>query len=396
MTPSAASADSSFLLWALGAAVVLLAAHLLLGWLRQAQAVPGWRKLAKAAVGAVSFGLAVNIGCTLTLQSESFAFPLGYGYWQAAALMLAGSLAVLPLALLPAYRPGLLSAILTGPLVGGAVVVLQAGWIEAVGFRPGVFWRPDLLLAAWGIASAGTAAGFALALPSVEQASLSVSSWRLGATALVALGYLAGASLVVSAAGLSTQVGSVYRHQVSGTVLSLVGGGLLPLVLVTMVVDLELRRIQRRRLRRQRHRKPYPNSQHDSLLPVSGLPSEPGALAPETADVQGHASEGSDPVPISGGPCDPVPTAARPSEATPSVADPPVAAEAVEAHDTGTSAKAANGHDTPAAARPEAPSALDSDSAPPPAPTLARPTRRSPAARRRASTTKATDWSDAG
>ncbi len=243
------------MLWALSAVIILLASHVLLGWVRQAQAVAAERRHWFAvAMAATAFGTALSAAVALSLSGESLAFPVGYQRLSAAGIWL-GSVAVLvPAMALLAFWPSLLASLAAGLVTGAVATVVEAGWVTAAGFRPGVIWNRELLLASWLVCSTGFATSFALGFPRVERAQHYRYSWRIAAAALMALSFAASLALVIMGAGLPTQVGSIYRHELSGTTVSLLGGGVLPLVLVMMIVDLEVRRRQRRRVRRKKRR----------------------------------------------------------------------------------------------------------------------------------------------
>jgi hypothetical protein len=105
------------------------------------------------------------------------------------------------------------------------------------------------------------------------------------------LSFLAGYALVLYAADLPVQIGSVYRYELPGAMLSLFGGAVLPVVLLLMAMDLEARRQQRRRQWRERRRGGMPASNYgtDSVIsPMDMEPSRflmhgpaPGRLPPE-------------------------------------------------------------------------------------------------------------------
>jgi hypothetical protein len=108
----------------------------------------------------------------------------------------------------------------------------------------------------------------AMAFPYGDRARGYSYSWRIAAAGLMGLSFLAGYALLLFAADLPTQIGSVYRHELPGTAISLLGGGLLPIMLLLMVMDLETRRRQRRRRSRSRRRgEPAPYGGGESMMP---------------------------------------------------------------------------------------------------------------------------------
>ncbi len=243
------------MLWALSAVIVLLASHVMLGWVRQAQAVAAERRHWFAvAMAAAAFGTALSAAVALSLSGEALAFPVGYQRLSALGIWLGSVALLVPAAALLAFWPSLLASLAAGVLIGALATLVEAGWVTAAGFRPGVIWNRELLLASWLVCSTGFSAAFALGFPRAERAQHYRYSWRIAAAALMALSFVGSLALVIMGAGLPTQVGSIYRHELSGTTVSLVGGGILPLVLVMMIVDLEVRRRQRRRVRRKRRR----------------------------------------------------------------------------------------------------------------------------------------------
>jgi hypothetical protein len=243
------------MLWALSAVIVLLASHVLLGWVRQAQAVASERRHWFAvSMAAAAFGTALSAAVALSLSGESLAFPVGYQRLSAIGIWLGSVALLLPAAALLAFWPSLLASLAAGLLAGAVATVVEAGWVTAAGFRPGIIWNRELLLASWLACSTGFSAAFALGFPRAERTQHYRYSWRIAAAALMALSFVASLALVIMGAGLPTQVGSIYRHELSGTTVSLLGGGILPLMLVMMIVDLEVRRRQRRRVRRKKRR----------------------------------------------------------------------------------------------------------------------------------------------
>lgn len=272
--PSSTSSESSFMLWALGLAIVMLTAHVLIGWLREAQVAERWprRLVAMLVVGAI-FGLGWNLALALGLLGESLAFPLGFQRWWVVGLWLAGTGAsVLALGWL-GTRVTLFSTAGCGVLLAVVVTALQAGWIMAAGFRPGVVWRQELLAVAFVVQAVGFATALTLAFPGTEKHRGRVS-WRLAAAAMMAFVGIAGHALVILSARLTVQVGSLYRSDVSASMLALAGGAIVPFALILLAVDLELRRRARRHQRRHRVRR------RAQILPAA---PGPGPAAPAGA-----------------------------------------------------------------------------------------------------------------
>jgi NO-binding membrane sensor protein with MHYT domain len=246
MTESS-TAEFSMLLWLLGAVVAGLAAHLSQGWVRMAQRGPRllrqWTALLLAS-GTMGAGLCA--GLVLCMQAEALSFPVGYRVWAALALWAGALLACLPSVLLQAYSARGWVLLGSGTLLAAVAMGLEFGWVWAAGFRPGVLWRNDLVGAAAVLQLIGLAVAAWLAFSQASQDSDRRVLWRLGSAALVALTVMAGQTVMLLAAGVLGQRGSVYQSELPGTVLSLVFGVLVPLVLAAMALDLWLRRTQRK------------------------------------------------------------------------------------------------------------------------------------------------------
>lgn len=240
--------DFSLLLWTLALFVAGLAWHLSNGWLRMAQSGPTLRNQWRALVlAAAALGIGLNAALLLGLQAQPVAFALGFHALGAASLVLGSFLLALPVVVLPAMAPATWRLVLSGALLALLALALQAGWVLAAGFRPGVLWRRELLAAAAVVLLAGLMFARWMAFSPATEASPRRLAWRLAAAVLGAVTLMAGQELVSLAAGLGAQRGSLYERQLHGTVLSLVCGVLVPLVMAAMVLDLWLRRQQRPR-----------------------------------------------------------------------------------------------------------------------------------------------------
>ncbi len=244
-----AETEFSVVLWALGGLVAGLAVHLGQAWVRRAQrdATPrhAWRALLLAtAVLGIGLGAALELG----LQAQPLAFPVGYR-WLAAALLL-------PVAVM-ACAPAVVAVVLggqgawatvvlfgSGALLAAAALAFQVGWVWAAGFRPGVVWRVELVAAAVVLWAVGLALSQWMGHGAAFQASRRRTLWRVAAAALAALTLMVGQWLMTVAAGLQTQAASSFSGEFPGTVMSLVGGVVVPLVLVALMLDLWLRRHQ--------------------------------------------------------------------------------------------------------------------------------------------------------
>lgn len=256
--------EFSLLLWILGAWVATQAFHLSAGWVRQARHAAGllgrWRALA---VAAAVLGTGLSAATVLCMQAQALGFPVGYRAPAVLALWLAGALASLPLLALAAHSPRALVLVAAGTLLAALAAGLEMGWVWAAGFRPGVQWPQDQVLAAAGMAAAGLSWAQWLAFSAAGKHR----RWRFAAAGLAGLSLMACLQLLSDAADLQTQRGSLFHDALTGgTELSLVCGVLVPLVLAGMSLDLWLRRGHggphdeqgpnppKRRRRRYRHR----------------------------------------------------------------------------------------------------------------------------------------------
>ena len=251
--------ESSILLWALGALILFMAAHVLLGWVRNARDQLGWRRWAHGVLAALVLASAQVIAVPLFVAGEALSYSVGYRPVVVLVLWL-GAVAILTLVThLLVWRPSKASATAAGTLLALVAAAMQVGMILAIGSRPGISWQYTSLVLACMVMALGFGAALILAYPDAANLKRFRYSWRVGAAGLMAVSFLAGFSFVLVGAGLQTQLGSVYRHALPGNMLALFGGGLLPLLLGVLIVDLEYRRRQRRR--RARHRPHFGSSQ---------------------------------------------------------------------------------------------------------------------------------------
>mgnify|MGYP000995904998 FL=1 len=288
MNPSATTvAESSLLLWFLGVFVAVLAAHVMLGWVRQGMHQPGlragWRGLLLAGL---VFGSGICSAMVLSLSAEALPFRLGFRWRAVPLLWLGASVAALPALALLSRRQGWFALGFAAVWLAVVALVVQSGWIWAVGFRPGVTWRPEFQASALIVATLGVFAALYLCFIGGGKEGRRRQLWRVGAAALLALSLVAAQEIVMAGAGLLAQVGAVYHREVPASVLSLLGGVIVPLLLVVMTLDLAMRRRQRKRDLRRRHgrggpRLETPDQQatkaHDSALPTTMSPPAPPA-----------------------------------------------------------------------------------------------------------------------
>lgn len=283
MNPSASTvAESSLLLWFLGAVVAVLAAHVTLGWVRQGMHQPalrdGWRGLLLA--GAV-FGTGVCSAMVLALAAEALSFRVGFRWRAVPLLWLGAMLAALPALALLSRRQGWIALGASALWLALVALVVQSAWIWAVGFRPGVTWRIEFQVAALVVATLGIFAALYLCFMGGGKEGRRRQLWRAGAAALLGLSVVAGQEIVMAGAGLLAQVGAVYHREVPASVLSLLGGVIVPLLLVVMTLDLAMRRRQRRRDLRRRHGRGGSRLETpDQQATVSGDSQVPTTMAP--------------------------------------------------------------------------------------------------------------------
>jgi hypothetical protein len=241
--PVAVSQTGSLMLWLLAAAVALASTFVAHGWLRQVQRARAPRRawgglmLAAAALGT---GLCASF--VLELSSQGLPFAVGY-QTTAAALLWAMAVGGCLLAfVLLAWFPGWPTYLAAGLLVAGTALGTQTGWVQAADFRPGTDWNTAYLWAAGTIMVMGLVCAYALAHVHTALSSAGRMGWRIAASVVAALTLVAGQELVVSAAHLGAQTGTVYAHQLSAPMLTLVSGAAVPFVLLVLGVDLFLRR----------------------------------------------------------------------------------------------------------------------------------------------------------
>lgn len=234
----------------LAAGIIVFAAHVCLGWIREAQRHPAlkdcWRGTLSAAL-AMGSGLS---GCViLAISAEPLAFQMGYPLSRALLLALGSVLACLPACFWMVRRQGPTAIIGSGLLLAAAIAGVQASWVLAIGFRPGINWRIEFVATALVLLTIGTSVAFAVAFSRPAKKSSKRKLWRLGGSAILGLTIVVGQELLLASAGLLAQVGSIYRNHVPASIVSLTAGALVPLILSVMATDLELRRRQRRRRR---------------------------------------------------------------------------------------------------------------------------------------------------
>ncbi len=283
------SSESSILLWILATAIAMFAAHVSLGWIRDVQRAPSMREAWPGLLfGAASLGTGVASCMVLALSAEALAFPLGYPLGRVLMLWVLAMVGCLPVCIWLQRSQGWLATLACGLLLAGVALGSQAGWVMAVGFRPGIAWRIEFVIGAACVLGIGFCAAIWAAFSPASRKGRRRKLWRVGAAALLGLSLMAGQEVLLSGVGLASQVGSVYKNHVPAAILCLFAGVIVPLAFSMMAVDLELRRRQQRR---HRVRKDSPSTVapqiHSRYLDpeteqFSGLPLEEAA-APKAA-----------------------------------------------------------------------------------------------------------------
>jgi hypothetical protein len=249
--PVAVSHTGSLMLWLLASAVALASTFVAHGWVRQVQRAREPRKAwGGLLLAAMSLGTGLCASFVIELASQGLPFAVGY-QTTAAALLWAFAVAgcLLGFTLL-AWFPGWPAYIAAGVLVAGTALGVQTGWVQAADFRPGTEWNTAFLGASGAIMVMGLTCSYALAQVQTALTSVGRMGWRIAANVVAALSLVAGQEMVVSAARLGTQTGSVYESQLSSPMLTLVSGAAVPVALLVLGVDLFLRRdVKRRRSR---------------------------------------------------------------------------------------------------------------------------------------------------
>jgi hypothetical protein len=260
----ATAADSSWLLWSVGAAVAWLAAHSALGWVQLGQrATTVGSRWAAIGVAAAILGTGMCSASVLSLASAALRFAPGYLGWAVPALWAIAVAASVPLAWGPVYIERWWAWAGAGSVLGVLATALDAGWIMAAGFRPPVDWQLDIAAAAAVLMIAGCAVGVWLRSPALGLRHRHRGPQRLGAATVIALTLMIGQDLMMVAASVTAKTSSAYRQHVPGTVLSLFCGVLVPLALGVAAIDLALRRQTRRGVpsaeesRRRHHRRTH-------------------------------------------------------------------------------------------------------------------------------------------
>lgn len=252
MNPTSAptSSESSLLLLMLAAAVVVFAAHVGLGWIREIQRQPSLKESWKGLLlAAFSLGTGLSSCAVLAISSEALPFPLGYPFTRVMLIWSASILACLPACYWLMRSRGALAIAGSGVMLTAVAAGVQSGWVMAAGFRPGITWRVEFVVAALVLLLIGLTAALWIANFESSRIGRLRQLWRFGAAAMLGLTFVIGQEVLLAGAGLLAQVGSVYKSHVPASVVCLAAGAVLPLLQSVMAIDLELRRRARRRHR---------------------------------------------------------------------------------------------------------------------------------------------------
>jgi hypothetical protein len=236
--------ETSLLLSALAALVLVLAAHVALGWVRAAQR-RAWPLQAHGALALASLALGTGLWAApvLALGSEALAFALGFHAQAVLLLWMGACLAMVPVLAWLAARPTMAAALGAAVIVAGAALAVQMGWVRAAGFRPGVQWHGHYLLLAALLNGVGVAGALWLAYASARsRLGPARQRWRGLASLALGLTLFSAQEITMAAAGLASQVATAYRDQLPVSLLCLAAGAAVPLVLALMALDLLLRR----------------------------------------------------------------------------------------------------------------------------------------------------------
>lgn len=249
--PVAVSHTGSLMLWLLASAVALASSFVAHGWLRQVHRARFPRKAwGGLLLAAVVLGTGLCASFVIEISSQGLPFNIGYQTSAAATLWTLSVGGCLLAFTLLAWYPGWPAYIAGGVIVAGTALGVQTGWVQAADFRPGNEWNTAQLWAAGVIMVLGMVCAYALAHVQTALSSAGRMGWRIAANVVAALSLVAGQELVVTGAQLGKQTGSVYEHQLSSPMLTLVGGAAVPIVLMILGVDLFLRReVKRHRSR---------------------------------------------------------------------------------------------------------------------------------------------------
>jgi NO-binding membrane sensor protein with MHYT domain len=265
MKATASVAESSLLLWMLAALVLVMAVSASLGWVRQGMLRAGMHKRwVPAAIAAATLGTGICAAVVLALSAEALPFPIGYRLRDVPLLWLTAIVGCFPVMALLCNTHRWYASVGGGVVVAAVAAFVQVGWVNAVGFKPGINWRTDPVVFGASMMAIGVAVALWLAFSDRGQKGDRRQLWRLGAASLMGLTIMAGQEVLLANAGLLAQVGSVFRTEMPAPMLCLLLGVVVPLVLTMMLLDLRMRRSDQRRDKRRESRHTRRSHHHDS------------------------------------------------------------------------------------------------------------------------------------
>lgn len=237
MLSSLTSPQGSVLLWLLGALVYLLGMHVGMAALREARRLDqgtGWsaEQIRLVLTAGAAWGTAPGIGFVLAISSLALPFALGFAASQGLWLWLGAVAAGCLLAAALLRWPTAAAELAAGAALGLLALALHAGWLSAAGFRPGLVWRTELLVISGLLMVASLALAFGIGLSDLSTEGPSRKRWRGVAATLGAFGLIAGQELLVGGMNIAKQVSSVFKHELSAGLLSLIGGVGVPIALL--------------------------------------------------------------------------------------------------------------------------------------------------------------------
>jgi hypothetical protein len=302
---STSSSDSSLLLWFLAALVYWLAAHVALGGLRDLQRGATLATARRPVlVGGLAIGAALCTGIVLSLTSLGLNVLLGFRFDAGAGLWLLAAAAGVAIVAGLAWRREQAAWVAGGVALALLATFVQWGWVAAAGFRPGISWSGKFIAAAGVLMATGASIALALGLGENAQHGRQRGRWRLAASVLLALSWVLGQELLLAGASLGTQVGSLYRQQLTAPMLSMLLGTLVPLALLVALFDQKQLRRQRSRYSRSRQPGSQPGQQLGlaHLAPRSGghrrsRSGRPASRAPATTVAAAPAGAQTQPTP---------------------------------------------------------------------------------------------------
>lgn len=236
-------ADAAVYLWPLAAALLWLAAHVAIGYARHGmRAQHGRLRLGCLLTAALALGTGLWAAMLLGMATAA-TYPLGYSPWRLAVGWGVAVLAMLFALAFTVLRRSTPTVVLTAVLVGVGMLAAQATLVLAAGLVPGGNWSLALLIVAVLLAPVGSLAAFVITFVGPGRDGARRKRWRWAAAALVAIAAMAGQELVMAAAGVSTQRGSIHMNSgLPSAVACLVAVFVVPALLVVLAVDLRVRR----------------------------------------------------------------------------------------------------------------------------------------------------------